>query len=114
MESIFKSKTIDDIYSEIQDVYLGDSRPWILGFSGGKDSTCMIQTVWSALKKLPESKLTKKIYVISSDTLVESPKIVETITDSLERIETAAKKSRLPIETNLVRQIGRASCRERV
>ena len=103
MESIFKSKTIDDIYSEIQDVYLGDSRPWILGFSGGKDSTCMIQTVWSALKKLPESKLTKKIYVISSDTLVESPKIVETITDSLERIETAAKKSRLPIETNLVR-----------
>jgi len=101
--SIFKSRTIDDIYAEIQEVYLNDKRPWILGFSGGKDSTCMIQIVWSALEQLPASKLTKKIYVISSDTLVESPKIVETITDSLERMEKAARKSNLPIETNLVR-----------
>ena len=103
MESIFKSKTIDDVYAEIQQVYLGDNRPWILGFSGGKDSTCMIQTVWSALEKLPKSKLGKKIYVISSDTLVESPKIVETVTESLERMERIAKKSLLPIETNLVK-----------
>ena len=103
MESIFKSKTIDDVYAEIQQVYLGDNRPWILGFSGGKDSTCMIQAVWSALEKLPKSKLGKKIYVISSDTLVESPKIVETVTESLERMERIAKKSLLPIETNLVK-----------
>ena len=103
MESIFKSKTINDVYAEIQQVYLGDNRPWILGFSGGKDSTCMIQTVWSALEKLPKSKLGKKIYVISSDTLVESPKIVETVTESLERMERIAKKSLLPIETNLVK-----------
>ena len=105
MKSIFKSQTLDDVYAEIQNVYLGDSRPWILGFSGGKDSTCMIQIVWSALTKLPKSQLTKKIYVISSDTLVESPKIVETVTDSLEKMETAAKKSSLPLETNLVRPV---------
>ena len=105
MESIFKSKALDDVYAEIQEVYLDDSRPWILGFSGGKDSTCMIQIVWSALEKLPKSKLTKKIYVISSDTLVESPKIVETVTDSLEKMEDGAKKSSLPMETNLVRPV---------
>ena len=105
MESIFKSKTIDDIHAEIQEVYLGDKRPWILGFSGGKDSTCMIQLVWAALKRLPKARLTKKVYVISSDTLVESPKIVETVTDSLERMEEAAKKSSLPLETNLVRPV---------
>ena len=105
MESIFKSKTLDDILAEIQEVYLDDQRPWILGFSGGKDSTCMIQLVWTALQKLPESKLTKKVYVISSDTLVESPKIVETVTDSLESMEKMAKKSSLPLETNLVRPI---------
>ena len=34
MKSVFKSRTMDDIYAEIQQVYLGDSRPWILGFSG--------------------------------------------------------------------------------
>lgn len=105
MESIFKSRTVDNIYAEIQDVYRGDKRPWILGFSGGKDSTCMIQLVWNALEKLPKSELTKQIYVISSDTLVESPKIVETVTGSLERMEAAAKKSHLPLETNLVRPV---------
>ena len=105
MESVFKSRTVDDIYTEIQEVYLEDTRPWILGFSGGKDSTCMIQLVWNALMKLPESKLGKKIYIISSDTLVESPKIVETVTESLEKMDAAAKKSSLPIETNLVRPI---------
>ena len=103
MESIFKSKTINDILAEIQQTYLGDNRPWILGFSGGKDSTCMIQIVWDALRSMPREKLTKTIYVISSDTLVESPKIVETVTDSLESMETFAKKAGLPLETNLVR-----------
>ena len=92
MESIFKSRTINDILAEIQQAYLGDNRPWILGFSGGKDSTCMIQIVWDALRSIPREKLTKTIYVISSDTLVESPKIVETVTDSLESMETFAKK----------------------
>lgn len=105
MESIFKSRTMDDIYGEIQEVYLGDKRPWILGFSGGKDSTCMIQIVWSALERLPKHKLAKMIYIISSDTLVESPKIVETVTDSLEKMERGAKKSLLPVKTNLVRPI---------
>ena len=105
MESVFKSRTLGDIHAEIQQVYLGDKRPWILGFSGGKDSTCMIQIVWTALSKLPKSKLTKKIYVISSDTLVESPKIVETVTGSLESMEKAAKESSIPLETNLVRPV---------
>ena len=103
MESIFKTRTVEDIYTEIQEVYLEDKRPWILGFSGGKDSTCMIQLVWNALEKLPKSKVNKKIYIISSDTLVESPKIVETVTESLEKMESMAKKSSLPLETNLVR-----------
>lgn len=103
MESVFKSRTIEDVHAEIREVYLGDGRPWILGFSGGKDSTCMIQLVWSALEKLPKASLTKPIYVISSDTLVESPKIVETVTGTLERMEESAKGSSLPLSTNLVR-----------
>ena len=60
MESVFKSRTMDNIYAEIQQVYLGDSRPWILGFSGGKDSTCMIQVIWSALEKTAKVKTYKK------------------------------------------------------
>jgi len=90
-ESIFKTRTLDDVYDEIRRVYLGDNRPWIIGFSGGKDSTCMLQMVWYALSELPVEKLQKKIYVISSDTLVETPKIVQRILTSLDNIEKAAK-----------------------
>ena len=101
--SVFETRKLSDIYEEIRSVYLGDERPWILGFSGGKDSTCMVQLVWKALAELPPEKRTKQIHVISSDTLVESPQIVDRITSSLDKMEAAAQKSRLPISTNLLR-----------
>ena len=103
--SIFKSSSLKSIYAEIQEVYLSDNRPWILGFSGGKDSTCMTQLIWNALSKLPVKKLQKRIFIISSDTLVESPKVVEAITNSLDQMEKYGRKSNLPISTNLVRPI---------
>ncbi len=102
-ESIFEKRTIADIHEEIRKVYLSDNRPWIIGFSGGKDSTCLVQLVWNALSKLPKENLQKKIYVISSDTLVESPQISERIIGSLDKIEKVAKKTHLPISTNLLR-----------
>lgn len=102
-ESIFDTRTLQDIHEEIRHVYLSDNRPWIVGFSGGKDSTCMVQLVWNALSELPPEKLQKKIYIISSDTLVESPKIVERIINSLASIEKTAKESHLPISSNLLR-----------
>jgi len=102
-DSIFKTRTLKQIYDEVRKVYLSDNRPWILGFSGGKDSTCMVQLVWNALSELSADELQKKIYIISSDTLVESPKIVSRITNTLNNIEDAAKQSHLPVSTNLLR-----------
>jgi DNA sulfur modification protein DndC len=102
-ESIFDKKSLADIYEEIRKVYLSDNRPWIIGFSGGKDSTCLVQLVWNALSDLPKEKLQKKIYVISSDTLVETPKIAERIMTSLDNMEQAAKKTNLLMSTNLLR-----------
>ena len=102
-ESIFDKKSLADIYEEIRKVYQSDNRPWIIGFSGGKDSTCMVQIVWHALSDLPKEKLQKKIYIISSDTLVETPKIAERIMTTLDNIEQASKKTNLSISTNLLR-----------
>ena len=102
-DSVFKTRTLKQIYDEVREVYLSDNRPWILGFSGGKDSTCMAQLVWNALSELSAEELQKKIYIISSDTLVESPKIVSRITNTLNNIEDAAKQSHLPVSTNLLR-----------
>ena len=102
-KSILEKRSFTDVFDEIRNVYLNDNRPWIIGFSGGKDSTCLVQLVWKALSELPPEKLQKEIYVISSDTLVEAPQIAERITNSLENIEKCAKKINLPIGTNLLR-----------
>ena len=46
-ESVFQVRKLQEIYDEIKTLYQSDDRPWILGFSGGKDSTCMAQLVWN-------------------------------------------------------------------
>ena len=94
--SIFDKMSLDDIYKEIQQVYLEDSRPWVIGYSGGKDSTTALQLTWYAISKLPKEKRKKKIYVISSDTLVETPVIVDYINNTLENINEQAEKQNLP------------------
>ena len=71
--SILRQKPLDEIYDEIAQVYLSNHFPWVVGFSGGKDSTATLQLVWSALQRLPREKLSKHVYVVASDTLVEAP-----------------------------------------
>ncbi|WP_322907394.1 DNA phosphorothioation system sulfurtransferase DndC [Paenibacillus campi] len=87
----------------VKEVYLSDARPWVVGFSGGKDSTAVVQLVFQALSELEPSKLHKKVYVISSDTLVETPLIIDKITRTLGRIQEKALKLGLPFETQKVR-----------
>jgi DNA sulfur modification protein DndC len=102
-ESVFDTRKLTDVYEEIRKVYLSDNRPWIIGFSGGKDSTCLVQLVWNALSTLSSEKLQKQVYVISSDTLVESPQIAARITGSLDKMEKYGKEQKLPLSTNLLR-----------
>ena len=89
-------------YQEIRSVYEADARPWVVGYSGGKDSTCALQLVWTALSELPPDRRKKPVYVISSDTLVETPVIVHYIDETLERIQAAAAAKGLPFRTNKV------------
>lgn len=100
--SIFESRTIDDIYQEIRDVYLRYPQPWVIGYSGGKDSTAVIQLVWKALESLPIEERTKDVFVIAADTGVETPLIVDYITDTLQGINAAARESEMPFKAQLV------------
>lgn len=88
---------IEFIKDEIKDQYLSDNRPWIIGFSGGKDSTALLQLVWYALSELPKEYLTKEIHVVCNDTLVENPRIVEWIENNLDSIKRKAYNDDLPI-----------------
>lgn len=85
------------LQEHIRAVYKADDRPWVIGYSGGKDSTCALQLIWSAVRALPEDERNKPIFVLSSDTLVETPVIVNYIDDTLAAINAAAADQNMPI-----------------
>ena len=63
----------EEIIEELKLVYTHDKRPWLIGFSGGKDSTLLCCLVFEMLNRLPKEAINKKVYIISSDTMVENP-----------------------------------------
>ena len=99
------SPRIHYIVSEIEDQYLypDQARPWIIGFSGGKDSTALLQLVWLAVQQVPAMLRTRKIYVVCNDTLVENPVIQRYVDEVLLKIEKAAVENGMPIEVKKTR-----------
>lgn len=83
---------------DILSVYLNDNRPWVIGYSGGKDSTAVVRLVFEALLSLPKEQRTKPVFVVSSDTLVETPMVVNIIRDTLRSIRQAAQEFDIPME----------------
>lgn len=92
------AEVIDELTEEIRQLYIADEVPWVVGYSGGKDSTAVLQLVWLALKGLPPEQRTKPVHVISTDTLVENPVVAAWVTQSLEAMRVAAEQQSLPIE----------------
>ena len=92
-------KSIAEVVQEIQSIYLADKRPWVIGFSGGKDSTAILQLTYSALLQLKSEKRHKPVFVVSSDTLVETPLVVDLFVEVLKRVEKAAKRHNIPLST---------------
>lgn len=94
---------IIEIIDELIDQYLEDdryNRPWIIGFSGGKDSTVLLTLVWLALQKIKDNKLgalKRLVYVVCNDTMVENPVIEEYVTTVMQTIQRSAKEQALPI-----------------
>ncbi|HEY9676037.1 MAG TPA: DNA phosphorothioation system sulfurtransferase DndC [Waterburya sp.] len=92
------SKDVKWLTDEIQQLYCLDEVPWIIGYSGGKDSTAALQLVWNAIAALPKKKRKKTIHVISTDTLVENPIISAWVRQSLQRMEISAQAQNLPFQ----------------
>ena len=99
------TKRIEYIIDEIIDQYMyADKtfRPWIIGFSGGKDSTVLLTLVWFALRRIKENaiapfQLRRPVYVVCNDTLVENPIIATYVDNVLKQIEHSAREEDLPI-----------------
>ncbi len=68
-----KFQAFYDIIEEMKYVYLHDTRPWMIGFSGGKDSTLLCMLLFEMLNGLLPDQLHKQVYIVTSDTMVENP-----------------------------------------
>lgn len=90
-----------DIIEEMKLVYKHDSRPWMIGFSGGKDSTLLCCLVFEMLMQLDADEINKKVYIVSSDTMVENPIVRNYMHDMSNRIGNAGK--RYGIETRIIK-----------
>ena len=85
------------LLEEVTALYLSDDIPWVIGYSGGKDSTAALQLVWLALAELPVPSRHKPVYVISTDTLVENPIVAHWVSNSLEQMGDEAGRQGLPL-----------------
>ena len=79
------------------------NRPWIIGFSGGKDSTVLLTLTWLAMQRLKEqgALLKRNVYVVCNDTMVENPVIEEYVQNVLEKIRKAANEQELPVSVTM-------------
>lgn len=103
MKSEIKSKRVRAIIDELKDQYMEadiNCRPWIIGFSGGKDSTVLLMLTWIAMQELREDRkpLRRRVYVVCNDTMVENPIIEEYVSTVLLKIGDAAREQMMPIQ----------------
>ena len=101
------SQRINDIIEDIKEQYLEEDNniPWIIGYSGGKDSTVVLTLVWRALLSLQKGKgtvsLKRPVFVVNNDTLVENPIISDYVIEVLDVIKKAAREQDLPISVQV-------------
>ena len=92
--------TWEEVVDSVREEYLSDTQdyPWIIGFSGGKDSTVVAQAVFEALLQVPPSKRTRPVHVVSNDTLVESPLVIAHLVKVQDALRDMADGLRLPVK----------------
>jgi len=94
-------------YKDIRDtlirLYLDDDRPWLVGFSGGKDSTMVTSLIFDTALSIPTTQRKKPISVLCTDTRVEIPAISEMVEGTLTRMHKFSQQNDLNIEVNLLR-----------
>ena len=84
---------------ELLDEYLQThNHPWIVGYSGGKDSTLVVQLVFEMLLQLAPSDRRRPVHIVANDTLVESPLVISHIERAFQYFSNAAEAFQLPIK----------------
>jgi DNA sulfur modification protein DndC len=86
----------------IRRVYVTDARPWVIAFSGGKDSTAVLQLLWLAIDSLKPVDRTKRVDVAYVDTGMEHPAYSEMLSATFERINSASESRQMPFRVHIL------------
>ena len=92
-----------EIHESLRHLYLEDQRPWLVGFSGGKDSTMVASLIIETIATVPEAQRKKPIVILCTDTRVEIPAIVEMVESTLDRLQKFSQLNNLNVEVNLLK-----------
>ena len=82
-----------ELYQQTGDV------PWVVGLSGGKDSTALTMLLLETMESLPPFiRKQKKVYVTCVNTLVEAPPVINHVMKFIERLKIYIEDMDHPIE----------------
>ncbi len=95
--------TYKEIRESLTQLYIDDDRPWLVGFSGGKDSTMLASLIFDAVLAVPAAQRKKPVSILCTDTRVEIPAIAEMVEATLARMQKFSQQNGLSIEVNLLR-----------
>jgi DNA sulfur modification protein DndC len=90
-----------DIKGARSQLYIQDPRPWLVGFSGGKDSTMLASLIFDAILSIAREQRKKSISVLCTDTRVEIPAIVEMVEGTLDKMHRCSEQHGLGVDVNL-------------
>jgi len=90
----------EDVVRSVRTEYLSETQdyPWIIGFSGGKDSTVVAQAVFEALLQISPSQRKRHVHVVSNDTQVESPLVMAHLAKVQSALREMTQTLRLPVD----------------
>ncbi|MBC2712974.1 MAG: DNA phosphorothioation system sulfurtransferase DndC [Desulfosarcina sp.] len=95
---------VEQTKEELLSLYNSDARPWVIAFSGGKDSTVLLHLIYEMLLENRET-VSKPVIVLCSDTGVEPPNVLTYIKKTLRSIIQHSNKHALPLNVKLIRPL---------
>lgn len=102
MSSNDKFAAFEEIVEEMTFVYKHDNRPWLIGYSGGKDSSLLVTLVVETVARLEEHERTKKIFIVTSDTGVENPIVKNYMHSSSAKINEFSQNNNANIKADII------------
>jgi DNA sulfur modification protein DndC len=92
-----------EIVENLKQLYISDPRPWIIGYSGGKDSTMLVSLIFETIQKIYEAERQKEVAVVCTDTRIEIPAVVDRVENELTLMQEFSQKNNLKISAHLLK-----------